>query len=250
MKESGENDYNVWSALTESSQHVTNTPADQHFDEKSDLNENNDSETDEQNVDNDSQAEEVNEDERSKLSGLQFNTCIQPKDLCKDNEMILTVAPGEGKKPISFEVDKQVEELTFPQLFPTGRFGFSMQREKQVSTKKYFQARLFNADGRFARNIEYIFAAQYRCEAKEIKDCLSKALRKGKQDNVTAGDLKERMKDFVRNDLGVHFLQKVRGSPAYFNKMLYDLFAMIRQLGPCTWFVTLSAADLKWPDNI
>ena len=25
---------------------------------------------------------------------------------------------------------------------------------------------------------------------------------------------------------------------------------MIRQLGPCTWFITLSAADLKWPDLI
>jgi hypothetical protein len=32
--------------------------------------------------------------------------------------------------------------------------------------------------------------------------------------------------------------------------MLYDLLGMIRQLGPCTWFLTLSAADLKWHDSI
>ncbi|XP_062600070.1 uncharacterized protein LOC134261665 [Saccostrea cucullata] len=32
--------------------------------------------------------------------------------------------------------------------------------------------------------------------------------------------------------------------------MLYDLLGMIRQLGPCTWFLTLSAADLKWSDTI
>ena len=25
---------------------------------------------------------------------------------------------------------------------------------------------------------------------------------------------------------------------------------MIRNLGPCTWFVTLSAADLKWTDTL
>lgn len=25
---------------------------------------------------------------------------------------------------------------------------------------------------------------------------------------------------------------------------------MIRHLGPCTWFITLSAADLKWTDTI
>ena len=30
----------------------------------------------------------------------------------------------------------------------------------------------------------------------------------------------------------------------------YDLLAMIRQLGTPTWFFTLSAADLKWPDMI
>ncbi|MES9883787.1 MAG: hypothetical protein ABW185_23285, partial [Sedimenticola sp.] len=54
----------------------------------------------------------------------------------------------------------------------------------------------------------------------------------------------------IRSDLGIHFLQKVRGSPAFFNKMLYDLLGMIRQLGACTWFITLSAADLKWTDTI
>ena len=32
--------------------------------------------------------------------------------------------------------------------------------------------------------------------------------------------------------------------------LLYDLLGMIRQLGPCTWLVTLSAADLKWKDTI
>ena len=83
-----------------------------------------------------------------------------------------------------------------------------------------------------------------------MNDCLSIALRKGKQDNITAGQLRERVADFARSDLGTHFLQQVRGSPAFFNKMLYDLLGIIRQLGPCTWFVTLSSADLKWPDTI
>ena len=32
--------------------------------------------------------------------------------------------------------------------------------------------------------------------------------------------------------------------------MLYDLLGMIRQLGACTWFITLSSADLKWIDTI
>lgn len=83
-----------------------------------------------------------------------------------------------------------------------------------------------------------------------VKSCLSIALRKGRQTEITAGDVREKLNNFVRGDLGIHFLQKVRGSPAYFNKMFYDLLGMIRQLGPCTWFLTLSAADLKWTDTI
>lgn len=164
--------------------------------------------------------------------------------------MVLSVAPGEGKRPQSMDLDTHSEELSFPTLFPTGRFGFSMSRRKKISMKKYFQARVMHKDGRFAKNIQYLFYAQYRCEAKDIKDCLSIALRKGKNDNITGYDIKQKVADIIRSDLGIHFLQKVRGSPAYFNKMLYDLLGMIRQLGPCTWFLTLSAANLKWHDTI
>ena len=42
----------------------------------------------------------------------------------------------------------------------------------------------------------------------------------------------------------------MRGSPAYFQRVMYDVFGMIRQLGLPTWFLTLSAADMQWPDVI
>lgn len=45
-------------------------------------------------------------------------------------------------------------------------------------------------------------------------------------------------------------MKNIRGSPPYYRRTFYDLLAMIRQLGMPTWFVTLSAADLKWPDMI
>ena len=32
--------------------------------------------------------------------------------------------------------------------------------------------------------------------------------------------------------------------------MFYELLAMIRTLGIPTWFLTLSAADMKWPEVI
>ena len=45
-------------------------------------------------------------------------------------------------------------------------------------------------------------------------------------------------------------MKNVRGSPPYYQRTFYELLAMIRQLGTPTWFFTLSAADMKWPDVI
>lgn len=45
-------------------------------------------------------------------------------------------------------------------------------------------------------------------------------------------------------------MKNIRGSPPYYQHTFYDLLAMICQLGTPTWFFTLSAADMKWPDMI
>lgn len=71
-------------------------------------------------------------------------------------------------------------------------------------------------------------------------------------EKITAGQIKnaKEMRRLTRSDLSYHFLKNVCGSPAFFNKLLYDLLGMIRQLGSCTWFLTLSSADMKWKDTI
>ena len=207
--------------------------------------------------DNSDDEDDSNEvEDRSEITGLPYDSCLQPKDLSADKDFLLNLAPGEGKKPVGMFTDKNSEEMAFPCLFPSGLRGFDHQREKKISVKKYFNQRILNFDTRFAASTEYLFYAQYRCESKEVSDCLSIALRKCKgqyqQQKITAGQIKnvEEMRKLTRTDLSYHFLQNVRGSPAFFNKMLYDLLGMIRQLGTCTWFLTLSSADMKWSDTI
>ena len=58
------------------------------------------------------------------------------------------------------------------------------------------------------------------------------------------------MNEYVQKDKAYRFMKNVRGSPPYYQRTFYDLLAMIRQLGTPTWFLTLSAADMKWPDVI
>ena len=58
------------------------------------------------------------------------------------------------------------------------------------------------------------------------------------------------LSQYVRKDRAYSFMKNIRGSPPYYQGTFYDLLAMICQLGTPTWFFTLSAAVLKWPDMI
>ena len=171
---------------------------------------------------------------------------------------VYSVAPGEGQIPIPIMTDTQFEELCNPDKFCFGSGGFCEKHPKSITLRKYFNQRILDVDGRFARDVEYLFVAQYSVEAKQILDDANcyiwrqKPGRSLRNQAVTAGLLKdpEKMKDFIRNDQAFTFLKNVRGSPAYYQRTFYDLLAMIRQLGVPTWFLTLSAADMKWPDVI
>ena len=83
------------------------------------------------------------------------------------------------------------------------------------------------------------------------------ALRKGKETTsdgkqVTASVLRdsENIGNILKSDIGYRFLQSVRGTPPYWQKTIKELYAMIQQLGIPTWFVTFSAAEMRWNDVI
>ncbi|XP_030849505.1 uncharacterized protein LOC105444942 [Strongylocentrotus purpuratus] len=203
------------------------------------------------------QTEAEDEDPRDQLRGVNFDTCIQPTDPAMNSDGIFSIAPGEGKKPISIMMDEHCEEQAFPTLFPTGEFGFTVDRTIKLSPKKYFNARLLNKDARFAQNIEYLFFAQFVTEYKQVMDNISIALRKVRlsrddSEHVTAGIVNdsEKLNRIIFRDKAYNMLQTVRGSPPYWQGVMYKILAAVKQLGMFTWFLTLSAADLRWTDTL
>ena len=72
------------------------------------------------------------------------------------------------------------------------------------------------------------------------------------ESGITASQAKDpkSLGEYVRKDKAYRFMKNVRGSPPYYQRTFYELLAMVRQLGTPTWFFTVSAADLKWPDMI
>lgn len=69
--------------------------------------------------------------------------------------------------------DKLCEKLAFPVLFPNGRFGHNEQRSISLSLSKYFNASLLHYSGRFAKNPEYLFFAQFILKQKKVSDSIN-----------------------------------------------------------------------------
>ena len=102
---------------------------------------------------------------------------------------------------------------------------------------------------------QYLHTAEYAVESKNIQDQIMIALRKvkGRQHGgrrITAGLLKSStaVAELLKTDQTYKFLQNVRGSPPYWQKVFCDVLAMVRQLGCPTWFMSRSAADMHWPE--
>ncbi|WAR07231.1 hypothetical protein MAR_017189 [Mya arenaria] len=179
------------------------------------------------------------------LEETQFDTCIQPNDPASDASNILTIAPGEGNHPLHFMMDTGCEEQYFPSLFRTGCYGFDVRRDIKITPKKYF-------------NAHYLFFAQHITKHKQAMDSVSIALRKSykalpSQQTIDASFIKDpekKIQSLILKDKVYHFLQTVRRSPPYWQKCMYKLMAAVKQFGIFTFFVTLSSADLKWPDTL
>ena len=120
-------------------------------------------------------------------------------------------------------MDDDFELLAFPDLFPNGRGAYHSEcRPMKLPICKYFQQCLLNADGRFAKNIEYLFCAQYICDLKQIQSGanLEIWLSRGRTlggETITAGLLHNpiALQQLVRNEQAYKFFKNVRGSPAY-----------------------------------
>ena len=165
-----------------------------------------------------------------------------------------SVAPCEGNKPVPLLSEESLEELCHPHLFPLGRGGFNQERNQRLTLKRYVNQRLLNLDGRFAKDINYILGMQFATDHALVRSSARIALRQASQSQfkggMTAGALRANraVANMIKKDAAYRFLQQVRGSPPYWQKMFYELLAMVKGLGISTFFFTLSSADLQWPE--
>ena len=88
----------------------------------------------------------------------------------------------------------------------------------------------------------------------QLNDQINTAMRKIASDSLNAGKLiknfKATIQQFIAQDKAYSFMSSIKGTPAYWKKFLFEVLAMVKQLGIPTFFMNLSCADLRWNELV
>ncbi len=139
---------------------------------------------------------------------------------------VVCVAPAEGQTPLFIMTDPNFEAMSNPEKFPISSGCFTTERPNKITYRKYFNQRLLNVDGRFAKDTDYLFVAQCIVEAKPILDDAHNFIWRQKPGrNLTAQQARDKniVSQCVRKDKAYSFMKNLRGSPAYYQKTFYEL---------------------------
>ena len=114
----------------------------------------NDEENNVQDIDTDDSLEEIENPQYNNMTAANETMLL-------DNNNVVNIAHGEGAVPLSLLMDDHCEELAHPHLFPTGKFGYKVDRVIKLSPSKYFNQRLLNYKQLFSGDSDYIFFATF-----------------------------------------------------------------------------------------
>lgn len=103
---------------------------------------------------------------------------------------------------------------------------------------------------RRAVRADHLLFVNKKAQLQQLCNSINICMRKQTQSTITASQALDN--NFITNamamDNAYKFTSKIVGSPAYWEGQKNDAFAMIRQLGCFSLFVTLSAAETQWPE--
>lgn len=169
----------------------------------------------------------------------------------------IEIAPAEGNRPLGWWHDVHAIPLSYPTIFAGQTMPTYQNQEtgKNLSFMSVARWMFRNKDTRAARNTSFLFSMLRMIHSSQLLSSANVKLRKtffrssgGKQ----AKDVRTQaqQEDLANSPAAFRDFRPIRNSPGYWQSCKTKLFAMLRQLGAPTWFLTLSAADTEWKDYI
>ena len=145
--------------------------------------------------------------------------------------------------------ERCMDALTFPLLFPTGAGSFGMERNRNIRFAEHARYMLLRRDRRFRDCQTWMHQVNYVKLSKAVDQGVYASTKTGAGlTKLTAPQLIKRIEDKdmdVQNSVNSMF-QNIKGTKEYWNIQKGDLGVMDEELGPATWFVTLSCAEHHW----
>ena len=204
---------------------------------------------------------EINEKSQQEAEDNNFNaiTCLYPKEPAQDMisnhsnktkqikfkrkaKKIFDLAPGQGKIPTNWIREKNHDVIAFPELYPEGKGGVDAERQVKLSRTDFYSTKFLNNNKMYSQNSDYLFVAQQHLERHLLENQISISGQKGKVSKSADGTTKISCKN------AFDVFGKIAGTPQYWKDYRNELFARMEQLGPFTFFFTLSAAEMKWSE--
>ena len=177
----------------------------------------------------------------------------QVKQIEKNIEDLITVAPGVGGKFHSWGQDIFLEEKLFPQLFPYGIGGYlssNLLKRSKMGFANYCKNRILSISSKFREDVDYLFFLTIVKEQIQMRRSERTYLRKAaKVPSLTRNSLNSTNQDLLKKSDSLYLhVKNLRGSAPYFQDSQKRLMAFLRQKGAPTLFVTLSAAEFSWDE--
>ncbi|XP_065305470.1 uncharacterized protein [Dermacentor albipictus] len=225
---------------------LQNSPLYQHYDIKIDLEKVNNLIDVVQN--NEVELEECDDGGDDPMSDAAALTMDQHTVMYDEDEALnrtVTMAPGEGQRPMSILYDTHAEELSFPQIYLGHARYIKPEAKPTITSMATSEIRRSDRRGALPMHVLYMAMKVIRHRVCDTLNAVFKNTQ-GVQ-KLTRGDVEnpEKMENLIERDMG--FMRGVPNTIQYWHTRKAELFAMIRQLGKPTAFLTLSASEMHWP---
>ena len=148
---------------------------------------------------------------------------------------------------MSLLADDNVEELSFPAI----HCGQKRQLKIKLSYNDIVKSEIRRYDRRCCDPVKLFFMFRKK-EMLALHSAIQIYLKMAQNQSFTVDQAMDQnfIEQLIRNDDAYRVLSNDRTSPVYWSLKKKELMAMIRTLGIPTFFLTLSAAETRWPELI
>lgn len=169
----------------------------------------------------------------------------QQQTLNWNEDKCLEIAPAQNRRPLSFLFDKHAEELSFPDIY----YGHAREINPAINVTPFMLAtsEIRRRDRRGAKPEHILYMAMKIMVFRVHHGTESKFKCTGTA-NITRAMLNDPVFMETCIERNLSFLKTIPNSMQYWQYRKRDVFAMIRQLGKPTMFMTLSASETRWPE--